>query len=421
MAAVTDTTQINGWFKESYADKIEDLIPDNRYYVKEAKELASEKQPGGNYTVPVTLSSEQGITKAASNAGAFALNSPIALASDQAQLLGSQFLMRTALPYDAIFRTKNKNSFVKATKGAVENMIKSAYFYLEADTMWGRTGLGVVSGIAGNDITLTTATWASGLWLGSENRRLRIETSAGVLRGECSVSTYDIEGRTVTVDAAPAGVAATDVIYFAADGASGANCMVGLYSAMGTTTGDLWGISRTTYGLWRPCTAYGVGAAPLSFNHIMNALTLGANKGLGDDIGEIDVVVNPGAFTDLGNDLAALRALDSSYKTTEVMNGAESITFHSQVGKVNIIPHKMMKEGYAFIHPKASRCWQYVGAQPKPTFELPGMVANGEKQYLRTMENNAGVETRLYYDAAIFTTHIGKTLVMSGIVNSSTS
>ena len=417
MATENTMSNLNGWFKTSYADKVKDLTPEGLYYAKECKPLEVDKRPGGDYTVPVTVTSEQGITKAASSAGAFALNAPIAMGTTQASIAGSQLLLRSALDYETIFRSKNKNSFIAATKGVVKNMLKSSYFYLEADSMWGKSGIATVSSISSNTITLTTASFASGLWLGSENRKLRIETSAGVLRGECSVSSYDIGARTVTVDSAPAGVASTDVIYFAADGASGANSMLGIYKMINDSTGTLFGINRATYNLWNSAGSYGAGSAPLTFNKIMKALTQGANKGLGDEVSEIDVVVNPGAWTDLGNDLAALRAIDGSYKSTMAENGSEAIKFHSQVGTVRVLTHKMMKEGYAFVHPKASRGFEYAGSVPTPTFDLPGKAGkNGE--YLREMENNAGVETRLYWNNAIFTDQVSGMVVIDGIVNS---
>jgi hypothetical protein len=409
-------TTLNGWFKTSYADKVKDLTPEGIYYAKECKPLEVDKRPGGDYTVPVTVTAEQGITKASSSAGAFALNAPIAMGTTQASINGSQLLLRSALDYETIFRSKNKNSFIAATKGVVKNMLKSSYFYLEADAMWGKTGIGVVSGIAANVITITTASFASGLWLGGENRRLRIESAAGVLRGECSISSYDITARTVTVDAAPAGVAATDVIFFAADGASGANSMLGIYKMINDSTGTLFGINRATYNLWNSAGTYGA-AGPLTFTKIMKAINQGYNKGLGDDISEIDVVVNGGAWTDLGNDLAALRSIDSSYKTAQAENGAESIVFTSMCGKVKIVPHKMMKEGVAFVHPKASKAFEFAGSVPTPTFDLPGKTGkNGE--YLREMENNAGVETRLYWNNAIFTDKIAGMVLITGIVNS---
>jgi len=418
MATAATMTELNGWFKTSYADKIKDLTPENLYYSKECKPLSLEARPGGAYTVPVTVTSEQGITKAAANAGAFALNAPIAMGTTSASIEGAQLLLRSALDYESIFRSKNKNSFIAASKGVVKNMIKSSYFYLEADAMHGKSGIGVVSSISSNTITLTTASFASGLWLGSENRRLRIETSAGVLRGECSVSSYSISGRTVTVDSAPAGVASTDVIYFAADGASGANSMLGIRKMINDSTGTLFGINRATYSLWNSASTYSAGSGPLTFTKIMKAINQGVNKGLGDDISEIDVVVNPGAFTDLGNDLATLRSLDSSWKSTEAANGAEAICFYSQAGKVSIIPHKMMKEGDAFVHPKASKAFEFAGSVPTPTFDLPGSVAGKDSQYLKPMENNAGVETRLYWNNAVFTDKIAGMVLITDIVNS---
>ena len=103
-------TTLTGWFKTSYADKIKDLTPDNVYYAKEIPDVPADQQPGGTYTQPVTLTSEQGITKAAASAGAFALNSPIAMGTSTATINGSQFLLRTGLDYETIFRSKNKNS-----------------------------------------------------------------------------------------------------------------------------------------------------------------------------------------------------------------------------------------------------------------------------------------------------------------------
>jgi len=383
-------TTLTGYFKTAYADRVEDLTPDNVYYAKEIPDVPADQQPGGTYTQPVTLTSEQGITKAAASAGAFALNSPIAMATGNATINGSQFLLRSGLDYETIFRSQNKNSFIRATKGVIKNMLKSAYFYMESDLMWGTQGIGTVSSVSTNTITLTTAEFAAGLWLGSENRRLRIESSAGVLRGTCAVSSYDIAGRTVTVDSAPAGLTSTDVIYFEADGAAGANCMTGIYDILTPASGAFMGINDSTYSLWAPLTAFGAGSAPLSFNKILLAIAGSVNKGLGDDIKEIEVVVNPLAWQNLGNDLASLRAIDSSWKSEEATNGSEMITFFCQAGKVKIIPHKMMKEGYAFVHPKASRFFERVGCQSTPTFKLPGMVNAGEEQYLRPMENNAG-------------------------------
>lgn len=412
-------TTLTSWFKTAYADRVTDLTPDNLYYVKEIPDVPADQQPGGTYTQPVTLTSEQGITKASASAGAFALNSPIAMSTGNATINGSQFLLRSGLDYETIFRSKNKNSFIRATKGVIKNMLKSAWFYMEADMMWGTQGIATVSSISSNTITLTTAEFAAGLWLGSENRRIRIESSAGVLRGTAAISSYDIGARTVTVDSAPGGVTSTDVIFFEADGAAGANCMTGIYDILTPQSGAFMGINDSTYNLWAPLSAYSAGSAPLTFTKIMKAIAGSVNKGLGDEIKMIDVCVNPLTWQDLGNDLASLRTIDSSWKSEESTNGAEMITFYCQAGKVRIMPHTCMKEGYAFVHPQASRFFDKVGCQSTPTFKLPGMVAAGEEQYLRPMENNAGVETRIYWNTSVFSDQRAKGRIISSITNAS--
>lgn len=78
----------------------------------------------------------------------------------------------------------------------------------------------------------------------------------------------------------------------------------------------------------------------------------------------------------------------------------------------------MIWEGIALLHPKASRAFSLVGSCPKPDFALPGLSKSGEKEYLRPMENNAGVESRVYANCAVFTPMPSKCLVLTGIVNS---
>lgn len=414
--SVNTMSTLQAWFKTAYADKVTDLTPDSVYYAKNIPDVPADQQPGGTYTQPVTLTSEQGITKASASAGAFALNSPIAMSTQSATINGSQFLLRTGLDYETIFRSRNKNSFKRATKGTIKNMLKSAWFYMEADIMWGQNNVGLCTSNSGAVVTMKTANFAAGLFLGSENRRVRIQSAAGVVRGTSSISSYDIAARKVTL-ADTIAVTANDEMFFEADGVDGANCMIGIYDILTPQSGAFMGINDSTYNLWAPLSAYGAGSAPLTFNKLMNCIAGMVNKGLGDEIREIDVCVNPFTFQNLGNDLAALRIIDSSYSTEEAKNGSQQISFHCQAGKVSIKPHNCMKEGFAFVHPKCSRFFSRVGCQSTPTFELPGMQSNAEKQYLRTMENNAGVEARLYWNTSVFSDMRAHGRVISGIVN----
>jgi len=402
---------LSGWFKESYADKATNLIPDTVYYAREAKPVVKSSQTGGDYKHPVVLTSEQGVTKAGSSAGVFSLNSYVSMAVRQAQLAGSNFVLRTAFDYETLTRLEGKNSFETETKPVIKNMIDSAYQYQEMDIMWGKSGVGTIAVVNGNIYTVTTAQFAPGLWLGSEGRKVTHFSAAGVLRGTASITSYDIDARTYTTDIAIPGSLATDLIFFTDGGA--ANEMNGIHQYM-TATGSFLGISGTTYQLWSPPTAYNVAGA-CSFNHIQRAITRAYKKGLGKKAKGVAVVLNPDTWTVLANDEAALRAYDASFSPSKLENGTENIKFYSVAGPVEIMAHDMMKEGFAFIHPPVSKCLEKIGSRPQPTFDIPGQPE--KERYLRVLENSAGVETRNYWNMAIFSAMRSQFQLMSGIVN----
>lgn len=405
-------TTLSGWFKESYADKVTNLIPDTVYYAREAKPVAKSAQTGGDYKHPVTLTSEQGITKAGAGSGAFSLNSPIAMATRQATLAGSNFVLRTAFDYEVLTRLEGKNSFETETKPVIKNMLDSSYQYQEMDIMWGKSGVGTISNVAGAPTyVITTAEFAPAVWFGSEGRKITLYSALGVLRGSATITTYDLDARTFTTDAAIPGAVATDVCFFTEGGA--ANEMSGIHQIM-TATGSFMGISGTNYKLWSPPTAYGVAGA-ISFNHIQNAIVRAYKHGLGKKSKGCVVVLNPDTWNTLANDEAALRQYDSSFTPSELKNGAENIKFYSVAGPVEIMAHDMMKEGYGFIHPSVSKCLEKVGSRPEPTFDIPGQP--DKEKYLRTLENSAGVETRCYWNCGIFTPMRSQFQLMSGIVN----
>lgn len=55
MAAQNTVATLNGLFKEIYADKLENLIPDGVRMLKEIEFVSKDKQLGNNYHQPVVL------------------------------------------------------------------------------------------------------------------------------------------------------------------------------------------------------------------------------------------------------------------------------------------------------------------------------------------------------------------------------
>ncbi len=403
MASVNELSTLNGLFKQVYADKLEQLIPDGTKLLKEIGFISKEKQGGLFYNQPVILGMEHGITLAASDEGAFNLNAPIAGKTRNAQVKGSQLVLRSALSYEAASRSVGggAKAFQEATKFLVGNMTDSVNKFLEKEMFYGQMGYGTVASVASLVITITTAEWAPGIWAGAEDMPIEIRSSGGTLRGETKVTAVSLENRTITVEAMPTGTTATDVIWF--KGAYGKE-FAGVHKIL-ANTGSLFGIDASEFNLWKANTYAPSSTSVLSFAIIQQAIAQGVAKGLDS---EVMVLVNPGHWDDLLTEQAAFRMYDSSYKSAMAENGSEAIKFHGQNGAITIMPSIYVKEGYAYILSKKD--WVRVGSSDV-TFKRPGQGDN----FFRDMEDNAGYELRAYTDQALFCAKPGRQVLISNL------
>jgi hypothetical protein len=405
MSANNNLSTLNGLFKEVYADKLENLIPDGVKLLKAIKFVAKDKQNGSLYHQPVVLGLEHGVTFS-SGGDAFTLNAAIAGQIKDAQVQGTQLVLRSILSYTAAARSVGGGvrAFEDATKFLVGNMLRSMARKLEAEILYGQMGYGVIDtgGVSGNVMTIKASEWAPGLWVGAENMPLDLYTAGDTLRGSCVVVSVDMDARTVTVDSMPGGAAATDVVYH---GGAHGNEFAGIHKIL-TNTGSLFNISAATYTLWKGNQYDAAGA--LSFTKINSAIARAVEKGLDSNV---VCFVNPRTWANLLSDQAALRRFDSSYKSSEMENGAESIRFFAQCGLVEINPSIFVKEGYAYILPMDELA--RIGSTDI-TFKRPGQ---GE-EFFRDLESAAGYELRAFCDQAVFSSAPGKMVLIKGIVNS---
>lgn len=406
MASANDfSNTLNGLFKEAYADKLENLIPEGLKLYKEIDFLPKDKQPGNLYHQPVILGHEHGVTFASSDDDAFNLNAPVAGQIKDAQVRGNPVVLRSVLGYTAASRAAQggAKAFMDATKFLVANMLRSITKKLEIELFYGQMGYGTVASATGAVITVTTAEWAPGIWSGGENMPLEIrDTTGATIRGECVVSSVDLDARTVTVNALPAGTTGTDVLWH--KGAYG-NEFAGVHKIL-TNTGTLFNISATSYSLWKGNT-YGAGTAALSLAKIERAIAQAVNKGLDSDV---TVFVNPRTWADLLVEQTALRKFDSSYSSDSAQSGSKNIKFYGQNGMITIEPTIYCKEGYAYV--LCMDEFARVGSTDV-TFKRPGM----EGQFFRELENSAGVELRCFSDMALFCSAPGKNVLINAISN----
>lgn len=398
---------LNGFFKETYADKLGELIPDGVKLLNKITFMSKDKQPGNLYHQPVILGQEHGLTFASSDEDAFNLNAPVAGQIKDAQVKGNPIVMRSLLGYVAASRAAlgGQKAFMDATKFLVANMLRSMAKSLEIETLYGQIGYAVVGTVTTTVLTITTAEWAPGIWAGSENMPIEIRSSDGsTSRGNYVVKSVDMALRTVTLtsSAAAGGVIATDVVWHA--GAYG-NEFPGIHKIL-TNTGVLFNIDASIYNLWKGNT-YDAQSAALSFTKLNLAAARAVEKGL--DSG-LYCLVNPRAWANMLNDQAALRRFDSSYDTSKGELGSKGIKFYAQNGELEIEPSIYVKEGYSYM--LSVDDWMRVGSTDM-TFKRPGQ---GE-EFFRDLENSAAYELRLYSDQAIFCVAPGKSVIVINIVN----
>lgn len=410
MATANTLASLNGLFKESYADKLEELIPDGVKLLNKIKFMPKDKQPGNLYHQPVILGMEHGVTFASSDDDAFNLNAPVAGVIKDAQIKGNPVVMRSLLGYTSASRAAQGGSkaFMDATKFLVANMLRSMAKKLEIELLYGQIGYATVASASANVITITTAEWAPGIWAGAEGMPIEIrDTTGATSRGDFVVSKVDMDLRTVTVttSASSAGVTGTDVIWH--KGAFG-NEFPGIHKVITQTTGTLFNIDVSAYNLFKG-NSYSAGSAALSFTKVNKAASRGVEKG---QDGTLLCLVNPRTWADLLTEQAALRQYDDSYSKDKGEMGSRGIMFYSQNGTIEIEPSIYVKEGYAYLLSQDE--WSRVGSTDM-TFKRPGQ---GE-EFFRDVENSAAYELRLFSDQAVFCSAPGRNTLITGIVNAS--
>lgn len=420
MAITTD--QVNGYYKRVYGPDLERVVPEFAI-MRQRVAFKKEQKLGETYNYPVLLTRSHGITwNGGSNAGtAFDLNDAISIVTKNAQSTGSEFVLKETVSYGAISRsgTGNDESFGELIDEIPLCMSEAANFYLEMALLYGGTSIGATSTTITNvvaPLVITEASWAAGLWAQMLNAQVdvydvtlttRKNQTLGV-RDSCSVTAVDPSTRTVTlttVTNAPV-IVATDVIV--PIGAV-SNWFSGLDKIV-TNAGSLFGISAATYPLWKSNT-YSAGSAPLTMAKIQNAIT-GAvvNGGLMKDV---SVLLSPYAWTDLNNDLAALRRYSESTKT-EADLGTKSIKFYGGNGSIELLPHPMVKAGEAFVLPFDQLV--RIGSSDV-TFRLPG--AGDNYDFVQQLAGKAGFEMRCYFDQALMPKAPAKLTKITNIDNAS--
>lgn len=432
-----DFARAQKYTKTVYADKVNRLIPEDLDIIaKDCPFVEKEKQPGDKYYEPVQVSRATGVTFN-TDGSAFALNKGLASRVENAELRGSEILLRDTLSYAIMNRAMSgdmntqagRRAFVSATKETFLGLAESGAFFREAMLLYGG-GAGADASLATVEsvttatgttlaVVITAATWATSLWVGNENAEYdlfnagSIVNTAGTAAARDNVfvlTQVDPSSRTLTFSSIAANVTAANasagyLFFFAGQRTKD---MIGVQAAC-AISGSLWNISNTTYALWKAQSLAAGGQ--LTFEVLMAGCAKIAEIGYH---GTINQYVSPRAWQDLIDDQAALiRHTDGTMtdkKGGTVRIGATAIEYVTQTGTMKIKAHKLVKGGFSFGLPDGE-CMR-IGSTDL-TFEQPGFG-----KMISDLPDNAGVQARIYTDQAFFCRKPKAMLQITGITNS---
>lgn len=421
MAQQNTTSTLDGLFKRVYGDGPVKVIPEVAIIQKKVKFKETERI-GKQYEFPVILSNEAGVTYLAAGDGVTTLNDSIAAVLKNAAIDANQIIIRGQMDYEAAAKASSgEKAFKNASELLVENLMETGSRRLEMAFLYGQsaTGLGTADSSANASasstvVTMTAAGWAPGIWAGSENAVVqfyKVSDDSLVSSSTDSyftVSVVNFADRKITFTGTATGITALDTALGAGDcyihwkGAKGKE-PVGLDKII-TNTGSLFGIDASVYALWTGSSYAFGGAATVA--KILNMVGMAVSKG--GLMEEADVMLSPKTFIALAGSMTDLRRQSGDAK--EGIGGFETISLLGPNGKLNLVPHLMVKEGECMGGPM--KRLKRIGTQ-EFSFQTPGR--NGE-MFLHVPDKNA-YELRLYGAQAIVAETPAKFFKGTGITN----
>ena len=331
------------------------------------------------------------------------MNAAVAGKIENATVQGNALVLRSVIGYKAASASQGSaQAFEQGTKFLIGNMLRSVTKKLEIEMLYGQMGYATlaVMGAASVTIPIPAAQWAPGIWAGAEGMPINIRDSAGANPVDRTVVGVDFDAKTITVDSAYQ-AAAGDVIWH--KGAYGKE-FAGIHKII-SNAGVLFGIDANEYAMFRGNT-YSAGSAALSFAKVQEAIARAVEKGLDS---EVMLLVNPLTWSDLLTDQASLRMYDSSYGSSKAETGSTELTFHSQNGKISVVPSIYCKQGFAYVISTDEMV--RIGSSDV-TFNRPGKPG----EFFLDLPDTMGYELRLFCDQALFCSAPAKNVLITNIV-----
>ncbi len=389
-----DYNAVEGNLKDIFAG-YENAIP-KEYVIMREFPFDSSNMVGDEYQHGVELTRPHGFTTAAY--GVFpALNVPVARTALKARLQPYQMYLRERVTYDILSRAQSSKQAARNELGAtIESMRDAQIFRQETLGFYGQSGLAAVGTVTVDACSVTSATWAAGMWAGNEGMPVDVRDSTGAtLYGTVHLGLVDFDNLTLNFGSGEGSLlVAGRTLWF--QGGSTTTELVGIKKVL-NNAGTLYNISAALYGLWKGIVQPIAAGSDATFKQCIQLdAKIRARGGAGDQLG----FVNPDVFTTLVSTMEAARTFSGpdQYRPTEVVRGTQELAFYSPVGKTTIKPHPIVQRGDYFSL-RADK-WKRAGATD-PTFSIPGSSGNLSQELqdypgreIRAMSNNTWFSPR---------------------------
>lgn len=342
MAQTNTAATLDGLYKSVYGEEGPvQLLPDMAILQSMVK-FNPAQRTGKSYEVPVVVSSAQGFSYGLADE-TITLKTEVAATLKNVTVKGAQIVGQASLNYDAASRSVgSKQAFMDSAHLVVKDLFEAHGRKLEASLLYGSVGIGTVASLSSQDIVLTAASFADGLWIGSEGAIIDVYQSnkTDLRAGDLTVTAVNPATYTITVSGTTTGIVSTDVVFV--DGSLGKECY-GL-DAIASNTGSMFGVDAAAYSLWKS-SAYAAGGAALTMAKVLSGAALAiARGGLARDA---VLLCHPSSWNNLNSDQAGLRQYGD--EKSGAVNGFEKITYRGPNGKIEVVAHPMVKRGEAFL------------------------------------------------------------------------
>jgi hypothetical protein len=409
-------------YKQRYGD-FTNPLPEENTIADYFAFVPQDQRPGNKFNFPVVVSNEHGQTADISGT-AFTLAAAIDSVLQNAQLDGATLALVGNIPYDVTFRGRNGagngsngGAFRTAFELKTSLMMQSMEFYRELSLMYGcgatttlAADIGVSSAVSGANyaapvlFTVSTATWAPGIWNNMVGGLVDVYATNGLTLRESGITVTAVNADTKVLTLTKAGSAVAPNIgdRIVPAGWNAKTC-IGVEAIL-TNTGTLFGISAATYPMWKAVN-FSVGSGALTRAKVLAMMARLFPNGL-DQGGKL--FVSAPTFADLAEEADALQRFTGN--TDEVKRqGANNLEYKSPAGVVNVALHKYMKYGEAMFFP--SGIGKRVGSTDI-TFR-----GEGQDWFFLELPTQAGCQLRCMSNQAVVLRIPYRCAILTNIVN----